>query len=113
MKKFKVTETTPATLVKVYEVIAHDSDDAIQKYINDEGVEISFQVTPYDDDAEFEVEDLSSEFAKAHLEKINEFYAKFDDLLNEYHPNLYLMNGVYRGAEKIKWALLDELNKDK
>ena len=113
MKKFKVTETTPATLVKVYEVIAHDSDDAIQKYINDEGVEISFQVTPYDDDAEFEVEDLSSEFTKAHSEKINEFYAKFNDLLEEYHPNLYLMNRVYSGAETIKWALLDELNKDK
>ena len=44
-------------------------------------------------------------------EGLIEFHNKLKDLVDEYHPNIYLINGVFKGFETIEIAILDELNK--
>ena len=110
MKKFIITETIPATLKKVYEITAHNQDEALNHHMQDKSIEIDFEVIAYDDDAEFTVE---SEFEANHPGRLKEFYAKFNDLIEEYHSNLYLMNDVFKGANVIEIALLNEFNKAK
>ncbi len=58
MKTFKVTETIPATLVKVYEVKAKNAEEAMENYLNGKGVEVDFQVSPDESEAEFDVEKM-------------------------------------------------------
>jgi len=58
MKTFKVTETIPATLVKVYEVKAKNAEEAMEKYLNGNRVEVNFQVTPDESEAEFDIEKM-------------------------------------------------------
>jgi hypothetical protein len=57
MKRFKVIETVQATLTKVYYVNAEDDQEAVIKYLDANGDEIS--VTVNEDDSEgFEVEEV-------------------------------------------------------
>jgi hypothetical protein len=53
-----------------------------------------------------ELEENNQEQLKAFLEKLNR-------LVDEFHPNIYLLNGVFKGVQTIEIAILDELNKDK
>jgi hypothetical protein len=53
-----------------------------------------------------ELEENNQEQLKAFLEKLNE-------LVDEFHPNIYLLNGVFKGVQTIEIAILNELNKDK
>ena len=45
--------------------------------------------------------------------KLKAFLEKLNRLVDEFHPNIYLLNGVFRGIQTIEIAILDELNKDK
>jgi hypothetical protein len=57
MARFKVIETVQATLTKVYYVNAEDDQEAVTKYLDANGDEIS--VTVNEDDSEgFEVEEV-------------------------------------------------------
>jgi len=52
-----------------------------------------------------ELEENNQEQLKLFLHKLN--------LVDEFHPNIYLLKGVFKGVQTIEIAILDELNKDK
>jgi len=39
------------------------------------------------------------------------FLEKLSDLIDEFHPNIYLLDGVFEGVRKIETTILDQLNK--
>ena len=53
-----------------------------------------------------------TKFAENAPERLKEFLSKLDELIEEYHPNIYLLDGVFRGVRTIEIAVLDELNKE-
>ena len=44
-------------------------------------------------------------------EGLIEFHNKLKDLVDEYHPNIYLIDNIFKGIGTIERAILDELNK--
>jgi hypothetical protein len=44
-------------------------------------------------------------------EGLIEFHTKLNDLVDEYHHNIYLLDDVFKGIQTIEIAVLDELNK--
>jgi hypothetical protein len=54
-----------------------------------------------------------TQFEENHLIKLSEFYKKVMELVDEYHADIYLVNGIINGITKIEISVLDELNKDK
>ena len=54
-----------------------------------------------------------TEFEENNPEQLKAFLTKLNELVDEFHPNIYLLNGVVRGFHTIEIAILDELNKDK
>jgi hypothetical protein len=54
-----------------------------------------------------------TQFEENHLIKLSEFYKRVMELVDEYHADIYLVNGIINGITKIEIAILDELNKDK
>ena len=54
-----------------------------------------------------------TEFEENNPEQLKLFLTKLNELVDEFHPNIYLLNGVFRGIQTIEIAILDELNKDK
>jgi len=55
---------------------------------------------------------IMTKFAENDPERLKEFLSKLDELIEEYHPNIYLLDGVFRGVRTIEVAVLDELNKE-
>jgi hypothetical protein len=51
-----------------------------------------------------------SEFEENHPEQLKLFLRKLNDLVDEFHPNIYLLNGVFKGVREIEVAISDELN---
>ena len=56
---------------------------------------------------------VMTEFEKNHPQQLIEFSTKLNELVNEYHPNIYLLDNVFKGLMTIEVAILDELNKGK
>ena len=54
-----------------------------------------------------------TQFEENHPEQLKLFLSKLDKLVDEFHPNIYLLNGVFKGIQTIEIAVLDELNRDK
>ena len=54
-----------------------------------------------------------TEFEENNPEQLKAFLTKLDELIDEFHPNIYLLDGVFRGVRTIEIAILDELNKEK
>jgi len=54
-----------------------------------------------------------SEFEENNPEQLRKFLSEFRMLIDEYHPNIYLLDKLFKGADQIEIAILDELNKDK
>jgi hypothetical protein len=54
-----------------------------------------------------------TQFEENHPEQLELFLSKLNDLVDEFHPNIYLLDGVFKGIRTIEIAVLDELNKDK
>ena len=54
-----------------------------------------------------------TEFKENNPEQLKAFLEKLNHLVDEFHPNIYLLKGVFRGIQTIEIAILDELNKDK
>ena len=54
-----------------------------------------------------------TEFEENHPEQLKLFLTKLNELIDEFHPNIYLLNGVFKGFHTIEIAILNELNKDK
>ena len=54
-----------------------------------------------------------SEFEENNPEQLREFLKQLRKLVDEFHPNIYLLDKVFVGLDKIEIAISDELNKDK
>jgi hypothetical protein len=54
-----------------------------------------------------------TEFEANNPEQLKLFLTKLNELVDDFHPNIYLLNGVFKGVQTIEIAILDELNKDK
>ena len=54
-----------------------------------------------------------SEFEENNPEQLREFLKQLRKLVDEFHPNIYLLDKVFVGLGKIEVAISDELNKDK
>ena len=48
-----------------------------------------------------------------HKNDLKEFHSKLNDLVDEYHPHIYLIDDVFRGLDIIGIGILNELNRDK
>ena len=48
-----------------------------------------------------------------HNSRLKDFRTALNELVEEYHQPLYLLDNVFKGIRTIEVAILDELNKDK
>jgi hypothetical protein len=54
-----------------------------------------------------------NKFEENNPAELREFLKRLNDLVDEFHPNIYLLDKVFDGVRTIEVAVLDELNKDK
>jgi hypothetical protein len=54
-----------------------------------------------------------TEFEKNHPTRLKAFLSQLNELVDEFHPNIYLIDEVSEGLEKIDKAIKKELSKDK
>ena len=54
-----------------------------------------------------------TEFEANNPEQLKLFLTKLNELVDDFHPNIYLLNGVFKGVQTIEIAISDQLNKDK
>jgi len=45
--------------------------------------------------------------------RLKEFLKQLNELVDEFHPNIYTLSGVFQGIQTIEIAILNELNKEK
>jgi hypothetical protein len=57
MKKFTITQSCPATVTHIFEVVAENQTEALNKVIDGEGDCIDIETDIHDFDAEFIIED--------------------------------------------------------
>lgn len=57
------------------------------------------------------VDKAMTQFEENHPQQLKEFLTKLNDLVEDYHPNIYLLDNVFKGIRTIEIAILDELNK--
>jgi Holliday junction resolvasome RuvABC endonuclease subunit len=50
-------------------------------------------------------------FEEANPERLQEFLRKLNDLVDEFHPNIYLIDKVFDGLKLIDIAIKEEINK--
>jgi len=50
-------------------------------------------------------------YSETQKQSLKEFHSKLIDLVEEYHPNIYLLDKVFQGVRTIEVAIIDELNK--
>jgi uncharacterized protein YoxC len=55
---------------------------------------------------------MTNELSENNPTQLKEFLTKLNELVDDYHHNIYLLDGVFVGIRKIEIAILDELNKD-
>jgi hypothetical protein len=48
-----------------------------------------------------------------HNSRLKDFRTALNDLVDEYHPHLYLLDNVFKGLDSINIGILDELNRDR
>jgi len=54
-----------------------------------------------------------SKFEENKPEQLREFLRRLNELVDDFHPNIYLLDDVFKGIRIIEIAISDELNKDK
>jgi len=54
-----------------------------------------------------------TKFEENNPEQVRAFLKQLNELVDEFHPNIYTLNGVFNGIRIIEIAILNELNKDK
>ena len=52
-----------------------------------------------------------TQFEENHPEQLKLFLEKLNRLVDEFHPNIYLLNDVFEGVNKIEVTIKDEINK--
>jgi Holliday junction resolvasome RuvABC endonuclease subunit len=53
------------------------------------------------------------EFEANNPEQLKLFLKQLNELVDEFHPNIYLIDSVFKGIQTIEIAISDELNKEK
>ena len=52
-----------------------------------------------------------TQFEENHPQQLREFIKQLGILVDEFHPNIYTIDGVFEGIEKIEQAIKSELAK--
>ncbi len=52
-----------------------------------------------------------TKFEENNPERLKEFLRKLNDLVDEFHPNIYNIDKVFDGLELIDTAIKEEINK--
>ena len=52
-----------------------------------------------------------TQFEENNPQQLREFLTKLNELVDEYHPNIYLLDNVFRGVGIITTTVLGKLNK--
>jgi hypothetical protein len=52
-----------------------------------------------------------TQFEENNPKQLKEFIHQFRKLIDEFHPNIYLIDGVFEGADIIEQAISEKLNK--
>jgi hypothetical protein len=55
---------------------------------------------------------VMKQFEENNPEQLKEFIKQFYILMDNYHANTYLIDGVWEGAKQIENAIQNELNKE-
>lgn len=55
---------------------------------------------------------VMNKFAENNPERLKEFALKLNELYDEYHPNLYLIDEVYAGVDLILTGIVKKLKED-
>jgi len=53
-----------------------------------------------------------NKFEENNPAELREFLRRLNELVDDFHPNIYLLDKVFKGVLAIEIAVLDELNKD-
>jgi uncharacterized protein YoxC len=61
---------------------------------------------------EWEELNVMSEFEENNPAELREFLRRLNELVDDFHPNIYLLDKVFNGVRTIEVAVLDELNKN-
>ena len=56
---------------------------------------------------------MKNEFSDSNPEELKAFLNKLDELVEDFHHEIYLLDDVFKGIRTIETAILNELNKDK
>jgi hypothetical protein len=56
---------------------------------------------------------VMTEFEKNHPQQLKEFLTKLNELIDDYHHDIYLIDNIFKGLKTIEVAISDELNKVK
>ena len=54
---------------------------------------------------------VMTQFEENHPQQLKEFLTKLNELVDDYHPNIYLIDNIFKGIRIIEVAISDELNK--
>jgi len=52
-----------------------------------------------------------NKFEENNPAELREFLKRLNELVDDFHPNIYLLDNVFKGVRTIEVAVLDELNK--
>jgi hypothetical protein len=52
-----------------------------------------------------------TQFEENHPQQLKEFIHQLQILVDDYHPNIYTLDGVFEGIDKIEQTIKDELAK--
>jgi hypothetical protein len=54
-----------------------------------------------------------TQFEENNPKQLKEFIHQFRKLIDEFHPNIYLIDGVFEGVDMIEQAINEKLNENK
>ena len=82
-------------------------------YFNNKFKKVEEVSTQKEDRILIENEKIMTKFEEKNPEQLKSFLEKLNSLVDEFHPNIYTLNDVFKGIQTIEIAILDELNKEK
>jgi hypothetical protein len=56
---------------------------------------------------------VMTQFEENNPAQLREFLTKLNELIDDYHHDIYLIDGIFKGFKTIEVAISDELNKGK
>jgi Holliday junction resolvasome RuvABC endonuclease subunit len=56
---------------------------------------------------------VMSEFEENNPEQLKKFVSELTDLIDKYHPNIYLLDDVFVGVNQIYKTIREEINKER